>query len=675
MLGVGCMTVKGLKMKNIRFLQDHMEKLSQWILCMLIIVLNLMSIAEAAKAPTQGIYFTIKNRWNNAYLIDDGTDLHYKATNPGANTAYQWAFISRGGPYYDIKNRKTGDLINIEKLQDAVQSDRSAPPLVGDSSKWAIEQASGDYFRLRNGWHIGDYLHIQDLKGYVQHGMMYPIWDSAQWQITQVSTAYSFKSTLSQKCFILGGSNTDLALQQIASCDVTDNNQVWMIKPTGKNKKYTIVAVKNNQCLDSATTPPATAVCNAASSTQAWKVELVSSSGQEDKRYRFRQGSQCLAIATSGEMDQQDSLSLVPCDNGNNQLFQPIKGGVVAPPDSSNSASNTLTISTTNQPNATQPANSINALDFGVVGDGKTDNQVALQKAADAAKAQGAILWIPAGVYNHSDVITMDSIRVQGAGPKTVLNATNPDKEAIILKGSNSLISNLKTTVSAPNRSSMPNDCAILVVGTSGASVHHLVIQGAASNGVRFDNVSNSSIYSNLIMGTNADGVELANGSTGNTVKNNVVYQAADMSYADYSFLGEKAQDEHNTFDTNLSLNNTYGMGFSLAGAKNDTVKNNIVSGSLWYGIWADSDPTSDTMDSSGNIILNNTVINNPDGDPVKATGPGMTVSGTQTTGSVPSTASILGWDPGSFVDRYSFNPSYKPGTGPGAVNTSGNRQ
>jgi len=202
--------------------------------------------------------------------------------------------------------------------------------------------------------------------------------------------------------------------------------------------------------------------------------------------------------------------------------------------------------------------------------------------------------------------------------------------------------------------------------------VTNVITQGAASNGIRLDNATGSTISHDLVLGSNADGIALMNGSSNNMIKNNVVYQAGDDSFSDDSYTSDAKQDQNNTFDSNLSLDNAYGRGMALAGSKNDTVTNNIISGSKWIGIWGDTDPNSGTMQSSGHRIENNTVINNPNGAPVQANG--STVTGTKTSGSVPNLADILGWDPGKLIDRNVFNAAYTPGTGSGASNSGGNR-
>jgi parallel beta-helix repeat protein len=283
-------------------------------------------------------------------------------------------------------------------------------------------------------------------------------------------------------------------------------------------------------------------------------------------------------------------------------------------------------------------------------------------------------VWLPPGTYNHSGKITLDSVAMTGAGEKSVLNATNPNSGAITLTGNNPSLSNIQSvSAKATDRSSMPDAANVLVQNASGATVSNMKIIGAASNGIRLDGASNSTISKNLVTGTNADGIALMNGSTGNMVQSNVVNQASDDSYSDDSYTSDAKQDEGNTFDSNVSMANAYGRGIVLAGSKNDKVTNNIVSGSKWYGIFADSDPNSGTMASSGHTISGNTVINNPNGAPVQASSPGTKVSGTKTDGNIPDLASVLGWDPGDIPDRTKIT-GYTPGTGSGANNSGGNR-
>ena len=49
----------------------------------------------------------------------------------------------------------------------------------------------------------------------------------------------------------------------------------------------------------------------------------------------------------------------------------------------------------------------MSTIDFGVVGDGATDDTAAMQIAIDASVAAGKILFIPAGTYKITSTLTL----------------------------------------------------------------------------------------------------------------------------------------------------------------------------------------------------------------------------------------------------------------------------
>jgi Domain of unknown function (DUF1929)/Legume lectin domain len=137
----------------------------------------------ASNTVTPVTYYQIKNIWKNTYLFDGGDSLKY-GTTPANDFNYQWSLEDRSGGYFDFKNRQTGEYINIEHNLSYVESNNR--PVGGYSSKWAFEYIDTTIFRLRNGWHLNEYMHVENSTGYVQHGLIDPAWWSARWTLVPV---------------------------------------------------------------------------------------------------------------------------------------------------------------------------------------------------------------------------------------------------------------------------------------------------------------------------------------------------------------------------------------------------------------------------------------------------------------------------------------------------------
>jgi hypothetical protein len=68
-------------------------------------------------------------------------------------------------------------------------------------------------------------------------------------------------------------------------------------------------------------------------------------------------------------------------------------------------------------PPLARPAGSIALTDFGATPDDGTDDGAAIQKAIDAAKSQGKVLWIPPGTFESASTpFVVSGVTIQGAG-------------------------------------------------------------------------------------------------------------------------------------------------------------------------------------------------------------------------------------------------------------------
>ena len=136
-------------------------------------------------------YTTIKCRWlgnGEAYLYDNGDRAAY-GTIPNTDY-YYWMIESRGG-YIQIKNKATGDYLNIENLKEYVEC--TPVQTYWHSKDWVLEEIGGSK-RLRCRWaEHQDYIHMENLKGYAQHGGVQPSWWSAMWSISGTNICCTIK--------------------------------------------------------------------------------------------------------------------------------------------------------------------------------------------------------------------------------------------------------------------------------------------------------------------------------------------------------------------------------------------------------------------------------------------------------------------------------------------------
>jgi hypothetical protein len=131
--------------------------------------------------PTTTKYY-IKNRWQNTYLYDAGDRVRYNATQSG--TSYQWILEDVGNSQRELKNVGTGEYMHIENLQGYVQCTARTPGWA--SSRWTTEDAGSGFVRIKNVWQSTSYIHVENLAGHAQYGTINTAWMSAQWLLEAV---------------------------------------------------------------------------------------------------------------------------------------------------------------------------------------------------------------------------------------------------------------------------------------------------------------------------------------------------------------------------------------------------------------------------------------------------------------------------------------------------------
>jgi hypothetical protein len=131
--------------------------------------------------PTTTKYY-IKNRWQNTYLYDAGDRVRYNASTSG--TTYQWVLEDVGSGQRELKNVGTGEYMHVENLLGYVQC--TARTAGWGSARWTTEDAGSGFVRIKNVWQSTSYIHVENLQGHAQYGAINTAWMSAQWLLEAV---------------------------------------------------------------------------------------------------------------------------------------------------------------------------------------------------------------------------------------------------------------------------------------------------------------------------------------------------------------------------------------------------------------------------------------------------------------------------------------------------------
>jgi polygalacturonase len=223
---------------------------------------------------------------------------------------------------------------------------------------------------------------------------------------------------------------------------------------------------------------------------------------------------------------------------------------------------------------------------FGAVGDGRTDDQQALQAASDAAsRVPAAIVYIPRGVYLHSQVIDFSSnTTLEGTGPESVLLAATPAASAIrFADAGNCAIRKIKVSSPAPRRLLNDTAAAILLANSHNCTVSSVVVDGAAAAGINVHDSRDMLIDNVEVWNTRADGIHVVSGSKRITVSNNTAEDTGDDSFSAVAYDTDE-QTEFVTFANNVSVRSK-ARGVTCIGADDCVIRGNKIYEPAAHGI------------------------------------------------------------------------------------------
>jgi gliding motility-associated-like protein len=132
-------------------------------------------------------YYQILNRWQaNTYLYDGGNGQVKYGINPSGNNNYYWTQISTGDGYTYLRNLATGNLMNVEDQNGAVESNTANTTWY--SAMWSLVSTGDGWDYIENRWQTSEWIHIENLAGYAQYSSPQTGWYSAMWQFVNPTT-------------------------------------------------------------------------------------------------------------------------------------------------------------------------------------------------------------------------------------------------------------------------------------------------------------------------------------------------------------------------------------------------------------------------------------------------------------------------------------------------------
>ncbi|WP_248294165.1 ricin-type beta-trefoil lectin domain protein [Actinoplanes sp. TBRC 11911] len=278
-------------------------------------------------------------------------------------------------------------------------------------------------------------------------------------------------------------------------------------------------------------------------------------------------------------------------------------------------------------PALTQPAGSLNVVDFGADPTFTRDSTGAIQNTVDAARAEAKTVWIPAGKFMMNSLASGDlnitGVDVQGAGMwyTTLYRKVPLPTPAIFssqtLLGSGSTLSDVQIDGNARWRGTGGGASSGVQTMGTGWHVNRIWTRHTDANWL---SGSNGVVENSRSSDSYADGFNINNSNAPNpdklglniTVRNNFVRGAGDDGFATASDAG--ATGTNGQVDGSKILNNTavaivWANGIRIAGGRNIQVMNNLVNSvssnkAIEIGVFGSTGRPLESATVSGNVTI-----------------------------------------------------------------------
>ncbi len=255
------------------------------------------------------------------------------------------------------------------------------------------------------------------------------------------------------------------------------------------------------------------------------------------------------------------------------------------------------------------PARAVDVTTFGAVGDGRTDDTVAVQRALDSLPEKG-ILSFPAGrVFLHAGVLSINTADVRLVGTAE-LRATDEEHSAVKVEAPGVTVEGLTFGIERSTRRwSTPDQHKLFIGQVSGVTVRDVRITGSAAAGLFALGASNFHFESVAVFDTRADGIHMTYGAHTGTVDHPVVTRSGDDGVAVVSYLEDGATCHDIEIISPTIRSTTGGRGVSVVGGHDITYREISVDRSSAAAVYlaCEGDP-SNTYETEHIRVINGKV-------------------------------------------------------------------
>ena len=244
---------------------------------------------------------------------------------------------------------------------------------------------------------------------------------------------------------------------------------------------------------------------------------------------------------------------------------------------------------------------------FRAVGDGRTDDTRAVQRALDALRP-GDELQVPAGkTYRHTQVLRVHTLGARISGAGTFLATAQASSSFLVDADRVTVDGPTFRLASSTKRWETYDQMKLRLGARTGIVIAGVTIDGSAAAGVYVGGATHFSLVDVTVRNTRADGIHITEGSAYGAVTGATVSNTGDDGIAVVSYLGSRLAHDIAITSPRFS-GQTWGRAFSVVGGTRVTWKDIFATGSSAAAVYIAAEPGYKTWGSSHVTVSGGTI-------------------------------------------------------------------